>query len=185
MTKYWTGVGSREVSEDIAALQVRIGEVMASKGYTLRSGAAQGSDFNFHQGVFNGNPLLSEIWIPWNGFMKDERPSNGKGSTYIIPDKEDFEVARKHYLDTGIISWFDNMKQGAQKLHGRNYFQVHGFNDELSKVCIYAAKESKFKEESGGTRSAVMLSRLMNVPCYNLLIEEQKVKLCKLLGIEL
>lgn len=182
MTKYWTGIGSREVPNEIAELQVEIGRRMATLGYVLLSGGAAGSDTNFHKGVCEVDPSLAEIWIPWSGFMKELLPS--KESVRIIPDKHDMDIARQYYLDNNIIPWFDNMKQGAQKLHGRNYFQV--FSDQTgnlpaSSVVIYAAEENTRGEVKGGTRSAVMIARNEKLPTFNLMIPEQKDKILQVL----
>lgn len=184
--KYWTGIGSREVTPEIAKLQRDIGSRMARLGYILLSGGARGSDINFHQGVCDVDPSLAEIWIPWNGFMFDERPSP-KGSTYIIPDRYDFDIARSYYLDNNIIPWFDKMKQGAQKLHGRNYYQIFSTNEgryPASSVVIYAAKENGKGDISGGTRSAVMIARNEKLPTFNLTIEEQRDKILNILSIK-
>lgn len=177
--KYWTGVGSREVTPEIKELQISVGERMAKLGYILLSGGAAGSDDNFHEGVCNIDPSLAEIYLPWGCFRRDERTFSTIGSVFIVPDNKDFDIARQYFLDNGIISWFDNMKQGAQKLHGRNYFQVFGesIGDyPVSSVVIYAAPENEKGEVKGGTKSAVMIARKEKLPTYNLMIPEQRDK---------
>lgn len=144
-------------------------------GMVLRSGAAEGADTAFQKGVCNVNPKYCQIWTPWNNFRPKEQHVGFHSCSYITPTTGMFEKAREAFIDTGIIPWFDNMKQGAQKLHGRNFYQVMGKHGEsLSRVCIYIADEDANGEVRGGTRSAVFLSRHYNIPTYNLRIKEQR-----------
>jgi len=169
--KYWTGVGSREVPPKFALYMQSIAIRMSNAGYTLRSGGAGGSDTIFQKEV---DPDLTQIWIPWKGFNKFCKDGN-----HIVISDKSFNIAREFYLDTGIIPWFDRMKQGAQKLHARNYFQVvgkEGLGEPKSEVCIYYA-EMNGNEPKGGTRSAVMVARYFGIPCYNLGISSDLDKL--------
>lgn len=183
--KYWTGIGSREVSDEIATLQIAIGENMAKRGYILLSGGAGGSDENFLKGVCNVDATLAEVWWPWHNFRMDEIDFDTSGVTYEVPSKYMSQVAAVYYEESGIMPWFGNMKQGAQKLHGRNYNQIFsGQSTPASRVVIYAAPENAKGEIKGGTRSGVLIARNEGVPTYNITIPEQKGKLLKLLGIE-
>lgn len=173
--KYWTGIGSREVPAHITLMLQKVARYMSDNGHTLRSGGAAGSDTIFQKEV---DPELTQIWIPWKGFNKVCKD----GNHVVISDKS-FNIARDFYLDTGIIPWFDRMKQGAQKLHARNYFQVvgkEGLGEPKSEVCIYYA-EMNGDEPKGGTRSAVMVARHFGIPCYNLGISSDLDKLDKYL----
>lgn len=189
--KYWTGVGSRGVTPEIAELQYNIGARMAQLGYTLLSGGAKGSDMNFHKGVCSVDATKAVIYLPWSGFNSEliSQIPNYALSCYVVPDKLQISVARNYYLMTGIIPWFDKMrKQGSQEFHGRNYYQVfHNETTEApppSKVCIYAAPETHKGEVSGGTRSAVMIARQERIPTYNLTIPAQRSKLLSKLNLE-
>ena len=64
MNKIYSGIGSREIPYDVEELMVMIGKFLALKGFTLRSGGADGSDISFETGcdLVNGN---KEIYIPW------------------------------------------------------------------------------------------------------------------------
>lgn len=193
MIKYWTGIGARGVytngreslplPDGIKELQINIGYTMASKGYTLLSGGAGGSDTNFHQGVCNRDSALAEIWLPYKNFKKDLRPVNDQGSTYIPVTKDQITTAGDYYVFHNIRDDFFDMQYYNQQFHGRNKHQI--FSDQahaVSTVCNYAAPE-KGGRVSGGTRSAVEVARLEGVPTYNLFIKEQRERLCTLLGI--
>ena len=52
-TKYYSGVGSREVPKEIGELMTKIAVKLEELGYSLRSGAAEGSDSAFSIKVKN------------------------------------------------------------------------------------------------------------------------------------
>lgn len=180
--KYYTGVGSRGTPvwcrfamEDIAA-------VLAGKGYTLRSGSAQGADSAFEIGV-DRVCGAGDIYIPWGGFGCGEATMF---KDYHILTNKQFEVARDFYLSSGIIPHFDGMKSASQKLHARNYLQVvgHGVKVNPSKVCLYFAEEDWITgEPMGGTRSAVLLAKRFGVPTYNLLRDCDFNRVAEITGI--
>lgn len=182
--KYWTGIGSRDVSPKIKELQISIGERMAKLGYVLLSGGAGGSDDNFHQGVCNVDPSLAEIYLPWNTFRKDERTFNTKGSVFIAPDRNDFDIAKSYYEEHDIIPWLNNMKQAAQKLHLRNYNQIfgEGVSYPQTSVVIYATNEDEKGNIKGGTATAIKVARNEKIPTFNLMISEQREKFLYFLG---
>ena len=181
MTKYWTGVGSRGVPDDIKILQEMIGARMVQLGYTLLSGNAHGSDVNFYNGVCQVDPKKAIVWLPWSSFNKEFLHQN---TPRRLQSDDRKLLAGDFYKETGIISWWDNFKQGVKSLHGRNYEQVmNGEDYPVSKVCIYYAPEEDGVVK-GGTKSAVEIFRYFEKPTYNLYIEEQKVKLLQLLEID-
>ena len=47
---YYAGVGSRETPLDVLKTMWKIGNYLATKGYTLRSGGAKGADTAFENG---------------------------------------------------------------------------------------------------------------------------------------
>ena len=51
MTKFYTGIGSRQTPKDILNLIEDVAFKLASKGYILRSGAAKGADTAFEDGA--------------------------------------------------------------------------------------------------------------------------------------
>lgn len=183
--RYYTGVGSRDITQEEYRLLKQIGTRMSELGYWLRSGAADGSDSAFQHGACYDQEIKTEIWIPWKSFQSELQ----QGTPYVnyyIPTKDMFETARNFFIEKKIIPWYDNMPQGPKALHGRNYYQVVGFPSEnnLSKVCIYCADESRKGDVAGGTRSAVMVARYFSIPTYNIRIKEQKEELLSKLKIK-
>lgn len=183
MELFYTGVGSREISQEEHSTIISISEALASTcKWTLRSGGAVGSDEAFQTGAVKSPDRLvrTQVWLPWSSFRKDFQECTPWDS-YEVLSEEEFMRARDFYLQTGIISWFDNMTSAAQRLHARNFYQVVGKDhEEVSKMCIYCADEEN-REVKGGTRSTVMVARAFKIPTYNIRIPSQKKKLFQVL----
>lgn len=175
MYKAYSGVGSRETPEDIMSLMALLAAKLEASGYILRSGAADGADSAFEQGVVN--PQNKEIYIAWDGFSgrysREVGVHNIQGA--ILHEAE--EIAKNLHP-----AW-DRLTQGAKKLHTRNVFQVLGAPlDEPSKFLVCWAPVDKNGEPKGGTRTSWMLAKEYNIPCFNLNIEEDKQRILKYIG---
>ena len=157
---------------------------MAELGYTLRSGAAEGSDTAFQEGVCKVDPKLTQIWLPKPNFNKKKVQHKYPKCNYHNINEDMIDYAGNRYLSLCIIPYWDNLEEDIKRFHGRNYYQVFGVqsvvkgfpSDPDTRVCIYAAPEKNGVVE-GGTRSAVYLSRYLGVPTYNVLIPKQKEEL--------
>lgn len=161
---YYSGVGSREVPQEIGEVITKIAVKLEELGYTLRSGGAQGADTYFAEKVKN-----KEIFIPWKSF--------GDG---IVPKETDFV----HSLLKEIHPAYDKLSQGALKLHLRNVNQVLGEDlNTPSKFLICWAKTDKQGVPIGGTRTAWKIAEKYNIPCFNLFVEEDYNRAVKLIGL--
>jgi len=159
--KYATCVGSRNISSDEELIAIEVGKKLAEKGYTIRSGNAGGADIAFQQGAIHYGKDMTEVFLPWNGFNK---PYIGNAYT----PSDEYLAYAVGQLEQSVMPWVRNTKQAVQKLHGRNYYQVYGMDNQVSDVCFYISDEDNGNVQ-GGTRTAVELCRINNVPCYNLL----------------
>ena len=156
VTEYtaYAGIGSRDTPEDILALMRGIALMLYERGYTLRSGGAEGADTAFEQGT----PVMSmmEIFLPWDGF-------NGKRMT--IPESklalgEARSIAEKYHPN------WEACSEGARKMHTRNSFQIIGANcHSLSAFVVCWTKDGK---ASGGTGQALRIAADKKIPIYNL-----------------
>lgn len=151
---YYTGVGTRDITQEISKIIYDIGVLLAKKNYTLMSGGADGADMSFEQGCDSVNGK-KEIYLPWKGF------NNNNSNLYKITD----EMLK---LASEIHPAWRYLKQGAQKLHARNCCQVLGQNlDSPSEFLVCYTKNG---EKIGGTRTAIILAENNNIPVYNLAI---------------
>lgn len=170
---YYTGIGSRRTPNDIQAKMANIANLLASKGYTLYSGAAEGADKAFERGVANyyasnstETRTLACVFTPWEGFSS---PLASACMKYFIPNDEKFDEAAEILEGTGILPWFTNMAYGAKKLHARNVWQVLGLNPESkSKFVLYWTPGDPLAGPTGGTRTAVLLAQKYGIPTYHL-----------------
>lgn len=170
--KYYTGIGSRNISGEERELIFNIAVKMSEEGYTLRSGGAEGSDTAFEEGCLSVSGEL-EVYRP-------TRSPNMKGY-HLVPNDLQFNYAKTR-LSIDIIPWFSYMKPYSQRIHSRNFYQVVGFDNVCSHVTIYASDEDE-EGVKGGTRTAVMVSRSLKIPTYNLRIPEQRNTLLKKIGL--
>ena len=153
--KHYTGVGSRSTPKEIGELINKISVKLERLGYTLRSGGAEGADKAFEKDIKN-----KEIFIPWKNF--------GEG---IVPNYSEYA----DNLIKEIHPAYERLSQGAKKLHLRNVNQVLGLNlDTPSKFLICWAEVDNEGTPKGGTRTAWMVAKKFNVPCFNLILEEDK-----------
>lgn len=172
--KHYTGVGSRETPLEMMKVISSLAERLAGEGFILRSGAADGADTAFEDGhnnwrwsdVWDYNPdALKEIFIAWNGFSDRNEKEDGvyclKGE--IVQEAE--EIA------SSVHPAWDRLSRGAKALHSRNCFQVLGKDLRTpSKFLVCYAPVDKHGVPKGGTRTAWVLARLWNIPCFNLAI---------------
>lgn len=168
---FWTGIGSRQVPDDVIANMVKFGYEMASTGMCLRSGKASGSDTGFQIGVEtfllkkgNENLPLMEIYIPWNRF--DNYRVKIVTHDIIGPDQASWPQAKQ--IAKQIHPNPKALKDAALSLHARNVYQVLGTHlTEPSEFVIFYADEHNGVVK-GGTATAVHLARKHNIPTYNI-----------------
>lgn len=175
MTKYYTGVGSRSTPPEIMKLMTQVATKLESLGYSLRSGAADGADTGFENGVTN--PLNKQIFIAWEGFSNRYSSEDGV-----------YNVKGQAVIDAGEIAssihpaW-ERLSRGAKGLHTRNIFQCLGpALNEPSRFLICYAEVDKHGTPVGGTRTAWECAKQNNIPCFNLFFEDDKERIMKFVG---
>ena len=188
--KAYTGVGSRDTPIWAQEIMRKAACKLATHGWTLRSGAADGADAAFELGWLDWfvsetpwpkeDDLRAEIYVPWDGFNRHDRDGLF-GATHVLtfmPNKREAEA-----IAMATHPAWDNCSSGAKKLHTRNVYQVLG-QDLLtpSKFLICWAKVGKDGLPSGGTRTAWMLADGKGVECYNLAIPEDKERILSFIG---
>lgn len=152
----YTGVGSREIPKSVIGRIHIISRFLAGKGWTLRSGGADGADTAFEVGCDEGHGN-KEIYLPWKGFNKSTSP------LYTIP-KEAFEIAATIHPNYTLLS------VGAKRLHARNVLQVLG--QDLSSPSDLVVCWTLDGKKSGGTRTAIVLAEYHKIPVINLATQQ-------------
>lgn len=145
---FYTGIGSRETPSKILTLMTKLARYLNDKGYTLRSGGAQGADSAFETGTHK-----KEIYLPWKGF-------NGNPSPLHTISDEAFEMA-KHFHPAWRMC-----NQAARKFHARNCYQVLGLDLNTPSEFILCWTLNASGE--GGTGQALRIAKYYSIPIYDL-----------------
>lgn len=155
--KYYAGIGSRETPRIILEVMEILGANLADKGWTLRSGHAQGADIAFERGAASVHGR-SEIFIPWKGFSSE----NWTGLPLICPpfNAEAEEIASRFHPNWKACS------PAARKLHTRNVYQVAGLdlNTPVEMVICWTRNASG----QGGTGLAIRIAKSLDIPVFDL-----------------
>lgn len=162
MLKPYTGIGARDTPDFILKDMERIGRALASQGFELRSGNAEGADQAFARGANGLAPALVTLYLPWYSFHQEAiHPEN---TVYTHPAPWTESIARKSSAELG-RNWPSS--QGQQKLLSRNVHQIMGVNqgdgDSLFVICW-----TRGASMVGGTSYALQLAIKRNVKIHNL-----------------
>lgn len=170
-------VGSRTLTaQDVYRIGV-IGNMLAALGFTGRSGNALGSDREWDEYLF-----VQHI-LPWNGYNGNYHGENDY--QYLALEEcphqlmsDAIRIMEEHH------PYGATLKKGAHKMHTRNVFQPLGtalHPDTYADLTIYTADETPAGKVSGGTSSAVEISRSYKIPTFNLRKDEDFNALCAIL----
>lgn len=151
--KYFTCVGSRSTPKDILYILTQVSKYFCQRDYILRSGGADGADLAGESGC-DLSKGRKEIYLPWRGFNGDyTSPYNSVGLDALK-------------LASTIHPAWNNLSEGAKKLHGRNCYQVLGY--DLKTPSQFLICWTKNGEKIGGTRTAIVLAENYNIPVINI-----------------
>lgn len=158
----YTGIGSRETTEDVEKIMFHIGVVNGKSKIELRSGGADGSDFAFERGclsVFGPK----EIFLPWKGF-------GSKWNRKPASNDDVFNNENAVKMVKELAEEYGDYKEEAEdwywKLLGRNMHQILGKN--LDKPTNEVVCYTEGGKEKGGTRWAIRCAKQHNIKVYNL-----------------
>ena len=178
--KYYTGVGSRKTPKGVQAMMTDVANLLASVGWSLRSGGAHGADVAFEKGVCrhglsSSEPPKMEIYLPWGGF--NDRWEDGVGFYQLNHMNNDLQLKARNLVQEIHPAPY-KLSKGACMLHMRNCFQVLGqdLNTPSNFLICWGETDSNVVPK-GGTRTAWVLAEKYGIPCFNLYLEEHKKKL--------
>jgi len=162
----YTGIGSRACPEDVFKQLAHIGQVLAFKGYTLRSGGAEGADsaFEFGHGCNNNIPRPKEIYLPWKGFNNNSSTLFLNSTTTPIT----FSIASQIYPN------WEEASHAVKCLHARNVQQILGNMCDSPTSFVVAWTDRPEKQGPRGSNFALFLAKQKKIPTFNLYIEKQR-----------
>lgn len=172
--RFYTGIGSRKAPLPILKRAQALGKELAIKGFTGRSGKAEGMDEAFMKGFGEAGSGRFVNYLPYPSFRESlALPAGCDDISCYSNDvwKEAVLIARGIYGK----GWFE-ITPGARDLHTRNVFQVLG--DDLktpSEFVLYWAEPEGRNAVKGGTNTAFQVARQFSIGCYN--VQSPLVKL--------
>lgn len=169
---FYAGIGSRETPPEILALMAEIARKLASLGWIVRSGGADGADTAFEEAVL---PHQREIYLPWPGFNQRR---NGIVASNLPHYREARELTARYHPASSGNGW-----PRIEKLMTRNAFQVLG--RDLMQPCTFVlcwAPKPKLEngrviDVNGGTGQAVRIAAARGIPVYNLVLPEHRARI--------
>jgi len=165
---YYAGIGSRETPRHICDIMTRIAINLSKKEFILRSGHAAGADEAFERGALK----KSEIYMPWKNFRLGKyKNDNGFEmlGTEVLSTEKELDIAWDKVCSICEIKNQSSYSKGAKNLIARDYFQIAGKNNHLSKFVVCWTKDGK---ASGGTGYAIKIALHYKIPIYNMFYDE-------------
>jgi len=149
MEKYYAGIGSRGTPLVWLTWFTALATRLEAKGYTLRSGGANGADSAFEAGVVHGK---KDIFLPWQGF-------NNNQSQYFMIDEHALNMAKEYHP-----RW-NSLKPAGKKFMARNCYQVLGYLlSHPSDFIVCWTPDGLIK---GGTGQALRIAAALDIPVFN------------------
>lgn len=155
----YAGIGSRKTPPEILGAMRRLGGLLGTQGWTLRSGGAQGADSAFEEGCTLARGM-KEIFYASAG---QDRWCRDMAIRYVSQWRRDNWGQTSDY----VVS-----------LHARNMKQVLGNNgdDPVDALICWTNNGGP----TGGTGTAIRCAMDHNIPIYNLYLDDYDAILNKL-----
>ncbi len=153
---FYAGIGSRRAPRDVCLTMEKAARRLEERGYTMRSGGADGADAAFENGCSK-----KQIFLPWPGF-------NGRQSDFYGVTGESLKLA------SAVHPAFDRLSEPVQKLMARNGFQVLGQDLRTPADFVLcwtpdgAETEAERSHKTGGTGQAIALASRWQIPVFNM-----------------
>lgn len=169
---YYAGIGSHNTPEEILNLMEKLGFLLGSEGYILRSGGSPGADTAFEAGAKKADAKF-EIYLPWDKFR------NRMGENYIDASQLDSykkaeRIAKEHHPH------FEQLSDSSKMLIIRDTYQILGKDlNTPSKFVVCWTKDGCITDrdrsrETGGTGQAISIASKRDIPIFNLKLKEHK-----------
>lgn len=146
--KFYAGIGARATPPNVLPYMTTMARALEAKGYVLRSGHAVGADQAFEAGI--SDPAMKQIF-------------RAKGSN---PSALALGIAAEIHPAWHMCSDY------AKGCHARNVYQILG--ESLDAPVEFVICWTPGANKVGGTRTAIVLAEMHNIPVYNLASLEQQ-----------
>lgn len=151
----YAGIGSRKTPDYSIALIRRISRALSERGWTLRSGGADGADAAFAKGI-----ARKDEFLPWPNF------NDVHGARLNRPTIMAMDIASQHHPN------WKNLGDTVRRLHARNVHQILGANckSPCAMVVCWTPDGSTgiTTARTGGTGQALRIAYDHKIPIFNL-----------------
>lgn len=166
--KHYAGIGSRKTPASVLYAMEEIARRLQGKGYTLRSGHADGADYAFERGAGED----AEIYLPWRGY-NDHLPIAGVSwSTPLIAAYE---------ISGALHPAWASLTTGARSLHARNAHQILGpeLDDPSAFVVCWTPDGATDNPgpRTGGTGQALRIASVSGIEIFNIFREDHMLEI--------
>ena len=170
----YAGIGSRDAPQEALDEMSELAAELEERGWHLSTGAANGADSAFENGV--NNAALTKIWLPWRGF--NGRRAEGS-QVADIHDGTDFqEMERLAKSATSADHWVN--LRGGRALFTRNAFVVAKgcFDKPVDAVVCWQPRGKRY----GGTAHAMRVASNIRpgMPIFNIRVMDRQRVLAEL-----
>lgn len=178
---FYAGIGSRKTSQPFLALMERIGFHLAKRGWTLRSGGAEGADTAFERGAVDAGGA-TEVFLPRRGFFGR---NDGVNADQLPEHAAALVIAREHHR-----SW-DALSPTVRQLMSRNVHQILGADLRTPSrfvVCWAPGPildvHGRVADARGGTGQALRVAYAYRIPVFHLGLPDHRARLEVMLAKE-
>lgn len=167
---YYAGIGSRKTPGPVCDAMFRIGSLLVRRGYTLRSGGAEGADTAFERGA-------TAVWGPAVIYKAGVGRQQQKGRKLICdPDTIPGWKAWAEVQASRLHPAWNACSGYAKSLHRRNMAQIcgHRVQDPILSHFVLcwtpdgAETAQATSRQTGGTGQAIRAADAYGVPVFNL-----------------
>jgi hypothetical protein len=166
----YAGMGSRRAPKAVLEAITAAARALAARGYTLRSGGADGCDTAFEAGAGQ----LRDIYLPWPGFGPTTRTDHPLDA-HSIPTPEAHAIAREHHPGWNALSTI------SQALLARTSHVILGadLNTPVRFAICWTpdGATTATTRTTGGTGQAIRICTALEIPVFNIAVPDHAARL--------
>lgn len=159
-------IGSRRINEKQFNYITKVAEAFARRGWVIRTGCADGTDYASMVGCRNIDPTLLTLYLPWKTYNSQYQTVN---EHHIVYNERDQQFI--HWTDS-ITKYHpapERLSRGAKSLMARNYGIVSGAD------LVVALPMSL--TDVGGTGQGMRIANDLNIPFFTVCEKDERIRL--------
>lgn len=160
-TFFYAGIGARKTPSNILQQMMQMASELEQFNAILRSGAANGADTAFEDGVMNYDNKA--IYLPWSGF--NGRRAKASDGTFV-PFYTDYDLCNKaNEIAARYHPAWERCSSTVKSFHRRNVAQVLG--DDLKTPSRFVVCWTEGGLRRGGTGQALRIAEAHDIPIFD------------------